>query len=452
MSKSMKKTTEQKPIQLAIIQPHAAAIDVGSMNMMVSYQDHNGEQKLVEFSAYTSDLKKMGLLLKEAGVKQVAMEATGSYWIAVYELLDSMNIEITLVNARHFKNVNAQKTDVKDAQWLHQLHAHGLLRGSHIAPEQYRELRTYIKERGVFQQQKSDTLNRIQKILTLMNIKIQHIISDIEGISGMNIINKIANGVTDPVALLSTVKIARLKATRDELIKSLEGQYKPHLINVLQKHLKAYEFYKEQMKGYEVLIESLLGKLLPSGEHGSKNNISKKRSLTRKNQYGFNLAAYLEQIAGTDLTAIDGLDAASVLVIISVIGIDMSKWKTAEHFASWLNVSPRMKISGGKILGHQSRFSNNMATQAFRLAAQCLWNNRGPLGNIYRRLCASKGSKKAIKAVARKLAVIFYNMLKNKTKYDPHKVTMDDEKYKIMKLKKLQKEAAKLGYTVTVAA
>lgn len=214
-----KKQQQKQPatLQLGIIYPSAAGIDVGSMNMMVSYPSAAGIQTVQEYGAYTHDLHTLAQDLGNAGVTHVCMEATGVYWMAVYEVLEQSGFTVTLVNARHYKNVDGHKTDVKDCQWLQQLHAHGLLRASHIAEEQYRELRTYIHERGVLQKNKSDTLNRIHKVLTQINIKIQHIISDIEGVIGMQIIERIAAGITDVETLLDGLAIKKLKATRQEL-------------------------------------------------------------------------------------------------------------------------------------------------------------------------------------------------------------------------------------------
>ena len=186
-----KKTKQKTNFQLAVIRQNTAAIDVGSMMMMVAYNDKEGNQHLLEVDAFTESLQELVKTLKSASVDQLAMEATGVYWMVLYELLEQEGIKVTIVNPQHFKNVDAQKTDVKDCQWLHQLHAHGLLRSSHIADEVYRELRSYLHERNVLQNQKSDTLNRIQKILTQMNIKVQHLISDIEGVSGMRLLRAI---------------------------------------------------------------------------------------------------------------------------------------------------------------------------------------------------------------------------------------------------------------------
>jgi transposase len=441
---------ERSSLQLGLIYPAAAGIDVGSMNMMVSYPGAAGIQTVQEYGAFTHDLHTLAEDLQKAGVTHVCMEATGVYWMAVYEVLEQHGFKVTLVNARHYKNVDGQKTDVKDCQWLQQLHAHGLLRASHIAEEQYRELRTYVHERGVLQKNKSDTLNRIHKVLTQMNIKVQHIISDIEGVTGMQIIERIASGITAPGAILEGLAIEKLKAARDQLEQSLTGIFKSHYTTVLKNHLISYHFYKRQMLQYEQEIESLLKKLLP--KHQQHKEISNKTTKARKNQYHFNLKEYLQKIAGVDLTAIDGLDENTVLTIISVVGLNMHKWPTADHFASWLNLSARPKKSGGKIIGYQKRFTNNPATQAFRMAAQTMWQQKGILGHLYRRLAHTKGSKKAIKAVARRLAVIFYNMVKKQTGYDPKIIALDEEKLKQRKITRLQKEAEKLGCTLKVPA
>lgn len=444
----MDKKTKHSPLQFAVINPCCAAIDVGSMLMMVSYSDDQGEAHLLEVNAFTESLQHLASTLKQAGVTHVAMEATGVYWIVVYEILEQQGFKVTLVNARHFKNVDAQKTDVKDCQWLHQLHASGLLRASHIAPEIYRELKSYLHERTVLQNQKSDTLNRIHKLLTQMNIKVQHLISDIEGVSGMELLRGIAKGITDPEQLLSLIDVSKLKAGKEDLIKSLKGIYKTQFITILQLTLKSYDFFKQQMQAYEMLIEKVLKTMLPKDEVGDKPTINKKTGFVRKNQYSINLKEYLKHIIGVDVTQIDGIDEISALEIISVTGTDMSKWPTDSHFSSWLNLGARPKKSGGKVIGHERRFTNNKATQAFRMAAQTMWQNKGSLGHLYRRLSAQKGSKKAIKALARKLAVILYHMIKNQTEYDKNKLQVNTERQQAKKIRFLQKEAMKYGFVL----
>ena len=276
----------QPTLQLGIIYPRSAGVDIGSMNMLVSYPGKEGAQTVQEYGAFTEDLHAMAKQLQQAGVTHVGMEATGIYWMAVYEVLEQYGFVVTLVNARHYKNVAGQKTDVKDCQWLQQLHAHGLLRASHIAEELYRELRLYIHERGILQKNKSDTLNRVQKVLSQMNVKVQHVISDIEGAAGMQIIERIAAGAATPGDILSGVNLKLLKAKREDLEKSLTGMFKPQYVTVLKNHLAAYHFYKKQMLEYEKEIEALLAKMLPKEQPAP---IEPNTTKARKNQYHFNL-------------------------------------------------------------------------------------------------------------------------------------------------------------------
>ena len=199
----------------------------------------------------------------------------------------------------------------------------------------------------------------------------------------------------------------KLKANKEDLLKSLKGYYRPQLIKILQYQLVSYDFFKKQMKEYELLIEEVLYKMLPTNEAGEKPEIKKKKTLVRKNQYSINIKDHFTHIAGVNLTEIDGLDEISIMEIVSVTGLDMGKWKISGHFVSWLNLSPRPNISGGRIIGFEKRYCNNRATQAFRMAAMTMWKSKGALGQLYKRLSAQRGSKKAVKAVARKLAVIF---------------------------------------------
>ena len=229
-------------------------------------------------------------------------------------------------------------------------------------------------------------------------------------------------------------------------MQSLTGLHKKHYTVVLQNQIEIFDFLKGEMKSYELLIEDVLKKMMPSAEDRSVPEIKKKKSHTRKNEYSINLKAYLEGILGVDVTCVDGLKEISVLEIMSVTGTDMNKWRTPEHFTSWLNLSPRQKKSGGKLLGHEKRFTNNKATQAFRVAAQTMWQNKGPLGQLYKRLAVRKGSKKAIKAVARKLAVIFYKMVKEKCAYDKARLERNIEQQQARKIAMLMREASKYGY------
>jgi transposase len=453
--KNKKKTVVQgsngkRMERFGLLYPRSAGIDVGSMLMMVSYTDRQDLIHLAEFESYTDELHRLADLLTTHGIEIVTMESTGSYWKTLFGILQDRGIRVVMINPSHYRNVAAQKTDVQDAQWLHQLLSHGLLRASHIAEAPYRQLRDFQHERSHCQDQKKNVLNSIQKVLTMMNIKFQHLISDIEGVSGMKLVRAIASGITDPQILLGHIDHQLLKASKEDLLSSLKGEYQEHQVTILRCKLTEYDFFKSQMLNYEIYIRQVLTSL--PHELPMPSRINKKPGSVRKNQYHFNLKDYLHAIFGVDLTAVEGLDEIGLLTILSVTGTDMSKWPTAAHFASWLNLSPRPKITGGRVVGYEKRVTHNPATQAFRIAANCLWQSKGPLGQLYRKLAATKGSAKAIKAVARKIAVIFYNMVLKKQAYDASKVQQDPAITTARTLARLQKNAAKLGYIIQKAA
>jgi transposase len=441
---------------IPVINFHAAGIDVGSMLMTVSFTDTSGNQCLYETSGFTKDLKELVSLLHEQGVKDVAMEATGVYWMSLYDLLEEAGIQVTVINPSHYKNSANQKTDINDCIWIHQYHSCGILRHSHIAENLYRELRHYIHERSVVQHQKSDTINRMHRLLTLMNIKFQHLISDIEGVGGMRLLKAIASGITEPEELLGYINVDSFKAGREELLDSLNGVYKEEFVTLLQMKLEEYDFFVSQMKKYELLIDGVLKKM-PDFNSKEKEEISPKKKkqpvkYVRKNQYGIDVKSHLKRIIGTDLTQVDGFDEKMLLDIISVTGTDMSKWPTEQHFVSYLKLSPRKKISGGKQLGHDRSKTSNPATQAFRLAARTLAGSKSHLGVLYRRLSVKKGAKTANKAVARKLAVLFYVLVKNHQAYDKNKSMEQAQKRQEREIARLKRTAYKLGYTIEKVA
>lgn len=285
----------------------------------------------------------------------------------------------------------------------------------------------------------------------MMNIKFQHLISDIEGVAGMKLLRAIASGVSDPDILLKQIDYCRLKASPEDLLSSLKGDYRQGQVNILKCSLDTYDFLRGQMLKYEEYIEETLNKLLPEDVRQTTQSM-KKRGGVRKNQYHFKASDYLHAIFGVDLTEVEGLDEIGLLTILAVTGTDMSKWPTAAHFSSWLNLSPRPKITGGRVIGYQKRVTHNPATQAFRLAANSLWQGKGPLGRLYRKLAATKGKAKAIKAVARRMAVIFYNMVLKKEAFDVKKVQQDTAVQEAKKIARLQKELARYGYSIKKAA
>jgi transposase len=438
---------------IPVINFHAAGIDVGSTLTVVSFTDPSGVQSVYETGCFTKDLKEPVQLLKEQKITDAAMEATGIYWMSLYGLLEEAGIRVTLINPAHYKNSANQKNDVNDSIWIHQYHSCGILRHSHIADEHCRELRHYIHERTVIQNQKRDTLNRMHRLLELMNVKFQHLISDIEGVGGMKLLRAIASGVSDAEKLVGCLNLNLFKAKREELGASLEGVYEKQFVTLLKMKLEEYDFFVDRMKQYELLIDEALEKMprwkVPEEEKEEEDpQKQQKFKYVRKNQYHMDVRAQLIRITGIDLTLVNGFQEKMLPDVISVTGTDMSKWPTAQHFASYLKLSPRKKISGGKFLGHERNKTTNPATQAFRLAAQSISQGKSSMSALYRRLAIRKGPKTANKAVARKLAVLFYTLLKNHQEYDMDRYNQTQQKREKYEMKRLKRLAHKLGYEI----
>jgi transposase len=445
-----KKSTQKKDEKnFKVINPKAAGIDVGSMLHYVAVPVELSTTPVRKFGSFTSDLEAIAAWLTSIGVSTVAMESTGNYWIPLYDVLQSKGLEVYLVNARHVKNVSGRKTDISDCQWLQKLHTFGLLSASFIPEEQIRKLRSYVRQRNNIEVEKAKDLQHIQRSLTNMNVKLQHLVSDIEGVTAMKIIQDIASGVTD-AKILAGHRTAAMKASKEEIEKSLEGNYsEEHLFTMIQA-LESYYFHLKQMKHCDEKIEFLLSMMSSSHENNTTFETRTKKRKSRKNQYQFDLKSYLIELLGVNLTEIDGIDESTVLEVISETGTDLSKWRTAKHFTSWLKLCPNPAISGGKVLGNKGSKTSSRAAKAFRLAARSLHSSKSYLGALYRRLSHRKGPSTAIKAVARKLAVIFYKMVTEKTSFIKTEVESYNEIYKKKIINSLKKKAQRLGFELKV--
>lgn len=443
-----KKKAKRKGADFKVVNPYAAGIDIASMVHYVAVPASLSAQPVRQFGAYTADLAALADWLISLGITTVAMESTGNYWLSLYEVLEARGIAVCLVNARHMKNVSGRKTDVSDCQWLQQLHSYGLLAASFIPDEVTRQLRCYVRQRQTIEQDKARDLQHVQRSLTNMNIKLQHIISDIEGVAGMKIMESIAAGVKDPL-VLAQYRSKAMKASEAEFVASLQGHYSVEHVFTLQQALESYRFHVGQMRACETKIEQLLDLMTTGEESKEADFISRaKPTKTRKNQYNFEVDSYLQQLLGVDLTQVEGLGEGTVLEVISETGTDLSKWPTAKHFTSWLKLCPNPAKSGGKVLGHKTNKTSSRAATAFRLAARSLHSSQHHLGVLYRRISYKKGAATAVKAVARKLAVIFYQMVRKKTDYQPVTAITGMERIKERMIKNLKKKAQALGLEV----
>ena len=445
MSKSKTKTEKVKRIsQLTVINPTAAGIDVSDTEMMVAYPINSEQLEIRVFGCFTRDLHSIAKCLKQNGVTTIAMESTGVYWVSLFLLLQDYGFEVYLVNAKHVKNVTGRKDDESDAEWIQKLHSCGLLTASFQPDNVIRTLRSMVRHRKNLVKTSSTYLNRMQKALELMNIKLHTIISDIDGKTGKLIIEAILAGERNP-EVLADLRDRRIKASREEIIKSLEGYWTAEHLFELRQCYQLYTTHQQMIDECDREIEKQLTVQIASQNEGVIPEKQKvKRKVSNKNKVSYNLTAYLKEIFGIDVTEVVGISELSALSILSEVGTDMSKLKNEHYFTSWLGLAPNTKISGGKVISSRIKKKKHHAGQSFRIAANSLSNSKSPMGDYYRRLRAKAGAAKAVVATARKLAIIFYKMVSNKESFNPAAIEDYQKKYKEKKINQLKKKIALL--------
>jgi len=441
MSKIKTKNGNVKRIsQLTVINPMVAGIDVSDTEMMVAFPISPKELEVRSFGCFTRDLKAIANTLREYQVTSVAMESTGVYWISLFLMLQEHGFEVYLVNAKHVKNVTGRKDDEGDAEWLQKLHSCGLLKASFQPDGLTRTLRDMVRHRKGLVNTSSTYLNRMQQALELMNIKLHTVISDIDGKTGRLIIEAILSGERNP-EVLADLRDSRVKAGREEIIRSLEGHWTTEHLFQLKQCYQLYSTHREMIDECDREIEKQLAVMIASKNQGVLPGVPKaKRKVSSKHKMPFDLTYYLKEIFGVDVTEVFGIGEISALTILSEVGDDMSKWKTERHFTSWLGVAPNTEKSGGKIISSRIKKKRHHAGQAFRMAANSLSNSKSPLGDFYRRIRAKAGAGKAVVATARKLAVIFYKMVSNREAFNPEAMGNYQEKYKQKKINALRKK------------
>ena len=445
MGKSKTKNENVKRIsQLTVINATAAGIDVSDTEMMVAYPINSEQLEIRAFGCFTRDLHLIATCLKEKGITTIAMESTGVYWVALFLLLQEYGFEVYLVNAKHVKNVTGRKDDESDAEWIQKLHSCGLLNASFQPDSMARTLRSMVRHRKNLVITSSTYINRMQKALELMNIKLQTIISDIDGKTGSLIIQAILAGERNP-EVLADLRDKRIKASREDIIKSLEGHWTTEHLFELKQCYQLYCTHQQMIKECDREIEKQLFEQIASANEGIIPDIPcEKRKAAGKHKVEFNLTAYLKKILDVDVTEVCGISELSALTILAEVGTDMSKWKNEHHFTSWLGLAPNTKISGGKVISSRIKKKKHYAGQTFRIAANSLYHSKSPLGDHYRRIRAKAGAAKAVVATARKLAIIYYKMVTNKEAFNPKALEDYQQKYKEMKINQLKKKIAQL--------
>lgn len=437
----------QLPKHLEHINKFAAGIDVGSTAHFVAVPGGCDEVSVREFGSFTTDLYEIADWLEKCEIETVAMESTGVYWIALYELLESRGFEVKLVDARHVKNVSGRKTDVLDCQWLQQLHTYGLLSGAFRPQESICAMRAYIRQRGMLVKQAASHIQHMQKALIQMNLQLHNVISDITGDTGLRIIRAIVAGERNP-KILASYRDWRCKNSTEIIEKSLTGNYRDEHIFSLTQAVELYDVYHNKINACDTEIEKRLLEFKSQVEISEEELIKRKsvRKAKDRNSPLFNLKAHLIRITGVDLTAIPGIDAYTGLKIISEIGLDLTRWKNGKQFASWLGICPGNKISGGKVLSGKSKRTKNRARAALQMAASTLHRSDSALGAFLRRLKSRLGPMKAVTATAHKLALIIFNMLKNKIEFTETGQDYYEKQYHERIVKGLTVKAKMLGF------
>lgn len=422
---------------------NAAGIDVGGASHYVAVPEDRSDQPVREFASFTGDLYRMADWLRDCGIETVAMESTGVYWIPVFQVLEERGFEVKLVDARQLKRVPGRKTDVSDCQWLQQLHSFGLLDGAFRPDNQVCVLRSYMRQRAMLTSYASQHVQHMQKALVQMNVQLQHVLQDITGATGMRIIRAILAGERDPHRL-AALRDRACKNSAETIAKALRGDWREEQLFALQQAVELLDAYQAKIVACDQRIQAQLegfedrsgGQALPKGRPPRKD----------RHDLGFDANTALFRMTGVNLVAVNGLEAHTVLKVLSETGLDMSKWPSSKHFGSWLGLAPNNRVSGGKVLSHRTLPSANRAAAALRVAAQSLHHSKSALGAFLRRMAGRLGMPKAITATAYKLARIIYGMLTHGTAFIEHGQDYYERQYQDRVLKNVTRTAKALGY------
>lgn len=429
---------------MKILHSHAAGIDIGSQELFVSI----GSGTIMKFKTFTEDLIALSQYLKDNGIKTVAMEATGIYWINLHEVLSERGLDVWLVDGRETKQVPGRKTDVKDCQWIQKLHSHGLLKKCHVSTGSVRELRNYQRLREDHIELKSMHINHMQKALVRMNIRLVQVISQVHGKSGMAIIDAILAGKRDKEYLMGLCHKRILNHKSEELSKALEGRYTQMGLFSLKQAREGYSFYKSQIEACDLEIEKLLNQMTKDKEEPKK--VIKRKTVKGNAPNISELGVYLLKVFdGKEATTIPGISDYIWLQLYGELGSDLSKWKTEKHFTSWLGLAPGQH-SSGKMRKTKSRGKPRVG-QIFRVLAHGLINSKKiAIGVFGRKLRSRKGPRVAIKAMARKLAILYWRLMVKGRDYVERGIEHYQKQIQANKEKALRRLAVELNVQIVI--
>jgi transposase len=439
---------------LPVVHRQAAGIDLGGATSHFVAVEVGDEIEVQEFGVTTPALWKMAAYLAAHGVTTVAMEATGVYWVPVYDLLEQSGFEVYLANPSHAKNVpGRRKDDKQDCKWLQKLHKYGLLSASFRPSEAIRPLRSFHRQRARLVRLSADEVRRMQQALDMMNLGLHKVVSDICGQTGMRIIRAILDGERDP-GVLAKMRNRRCHCTEEELREAMTGFYQGHQLFALKQALARYEALLGQIAEVDTEIETYLRTLIPLGDAEIAETVaSASQPLpTGKHVPAYNVAAYVELLLGQDTTTIPGIAAQLALGLLAELGPDMTRWPTDGHLGSYLTFAPQPKISGGKVLSTRTRQGPPPAAALLKQAAAAVIQTDTALAAFYWRKVIQLGKAKALTALAYKIARMYYHLLREGRAYVELGVEQYEAKYRQQQIAVLEKKAKRLGLTVTPTA
>jgi transposase len=435
---------------MKVIRENASGIDIGAKKVFVYVEG----QEVKSFYTFTEDLEQARDYLLKFKIETVAMEATGVYWNILYEILEEAGIDVWLVDGRQTKQVPGRKTDVKDCQWIQQLHSYGLLNRCFVAEADVKELRSYQRLREDHIRSSSMHVNHMQKSLTEMNIRLKEVLSQIHGVSGLAMIEAILRGERNKETLLKLCHSSVIKNKKEEILKSLNGRYTQSGLFALQQAYDGYNFYQRQILQCDQMIDEIIKKMGKEDKTDKDQKPKKVRKPIRHNKPNIeDLGKYLINIfGGKDATVLSGVTDYTWLQLLSETGYDLSRWATEKHFTSWAGLSPGQHWSG-KMRKNKKKAGRPKAGQIFREIAQSIITSKYiALGAFGRKLRARKGPSIAIKAMARKLAVLYWRIMVKGLDYVENGIQKYEDQLLAQRQKTLLRLAKELNAQVSYNA
>jgi transposase len=422
------------------LRPDAAGIDLGATVHYVAVPPERDAQPVRSFGTQTGDLHALADWLIACKIKTVAMEATGVYWVPLFQILEGRGLEVCLVNARHVKNVPGRKTDVQDCQWLQYLHSVGLLHASFRPPAAVCAVRALVRHRDSLVRTGCEHLLRVQKSLDQMNVQVHRAVTDITGETGLRILEAILAGERKP-EVLAQHRDVRCKKSEAEIAAALRGDWRPEHLFTLRQSFEAWQYHQKLIAECEAELRKQMDGLADQTKEAAPPKARPDKRCDEKTRQ------HLFEKFGVDLLAVDGVNVQTAYVFLSEVGPDLSKFASAEHFASWLGLCPDNRKTGGHQIGVATRAVANRLATALRMAAQSLHRMEAPLGEWFRRMKAKLGAPAAATAAAHKLARVLYSMIKYRKPFDPA-LLGNPALRKARKEKNLRRAALELGYVL----